>query len=551
MFKLFVEGKELDIDKAQYFELVKGSVIGSDIGTINREYSTNITLPITQTNVAVFKAHKLWGGTSKFFKGVAHFGFEAFECLVQLVEFDDKKIVIYVVRSSDAVSDFLEGDFNAIIESSNYEHYSYIPNQEFPPTGIEEILSLINEKTPFTIGVSGTQRVNFRAVLQDSKFGGLVDLNSFDSTQPIFYLKKTQIPEQMTKCLNITWTYNTLANLLGGADNTLGGQHSINGMGGGMELTQFDVDKGVKLYFAVEVESAEPNLYAYSFCDVALINHKTNEVRNIMRLDQLIIHHGGEYQTSLSEVGYWRLIVRNKTTAIIDLQINRAVTVRVSDWAHYNPDLGTPQFFLPHTGASLGRYKVVDIFKSLAVENGKYIAISRGGQIVFRDFPSLDFGDIVDVSHFYKSYKKTSLKHTSPMTAVNNYIKYPEDANGSYSYINVKIDDNRIYAPLSEESVLFELKHFRGQTAMLNSSTDEHPTARGTTPILSDSLSKFRIFRDTFNNVILYQIEFKGMFDVPESILYIEQLNGLFLPEKIIKTSKNVLILNCYKIEKQ
>ena len=90
IFRLFVEGQEVVTDKEEYFEIVKGSVLSGEFGTINREFSTNISLPAVSRNIGIFKAHKLWGGNSDVMNGVAHFGHEAFECLVQLVSFDEK-----------------------------------------------------------------------------------------------------------------------------------------------------------------------------------------------------------------------------------------------------------------------------------------------------------------------------------------------------------------------------------------------------------------------------------------------------------------------------
>ena len=54
-----------------------------------------------------------------------------------------------------------------------------------------------------------------------------------------------------------------------------------------------------------------------------------------------------------------------------------------------------------------------------------------------------------------------------------------------------------------------------------------------------------------FNNIILFQIEFKNLREIPEGIMYIPQLNGLFIAEKIMKTSKETIIVNCYKITTQ
>ena len=195
-------------------------------------------------------------------------------------------------------------------------------------------------------------------------------------------------------------------------------------------------------------------------------------------------------------------------------------------------------------------YNHADALSDLAIENGKYIAIDRNNKITFKDFPSLDELNIVNMENYFVRSKGTKMKAGSPLKSVNNYIQYPEDETGSYSRINIKIDDNRIYAPLTPSGVLKELNHYRVSEFTPTLNLDKLQFY-GDDARLKNALPKLRIFRDTFNNIILYSVEFKNLQEVPEGIMYIPQLNGLFVAEKIIKTSKNKVVVNCYKIEKQ
>ena len=211
---------------------------------------------------------------------------------------------------------------------------------------------------------------------------------------------------------------------------------------------------------------------------------------------------------------------------------------------------GEPTWGLSQIGGTLPPITMRDVLSDLAIENGKYIAIDRHNKITFKDFPSLDELNIVNMENYFVRSKGTKMKAGSPLKSVNNYIQYPEDETGSYSRINIKVDDNRIYAPLTPSSVLKELIHYRVGAFSPSLNLDKLQFY-GDDTRLKNALPKFRIFRDTFNNIILYSVEFKNLQEVPEGIMYIPQLNGLFVAEKIIKTSKNKVVVNCYKIEKQ
>src|SRR5690554_1417218 len=133
IFRLFVEGQEVVTDKEEYFEIVKGSVLSGEFGTINREFSTNISLPAVSKNIGIFKAHKLWGGNSDVMNGVAHFGHEAFECLVQLVSFDEKKITIYIVKSSGMLLEFFMKPIGDIMAEGYPKSYVWFGDNQTPP----------------------------------------------------------------------------------------------------------------------------------------------------------------------------------------------------------------------------------------------------------------------------------------------------------------------------------------------------------------------------------------------------------------------------------
>jgi len=244
--------------------------------------------------------------------------------------------------------------------------------------------------------------------------------------------------------------------------------------------------------------------------------------------------------------GTYELVFHNLTSNRKDFSYHAALFMHATE----EQMGGESPWGLSQIGGTLPPITMRDALSDLAIENGKYIAIDRHNKITFKDFPSLDELNIVNMENYFVRSKGTKMKAGSPLKSVNNYIQYPEGETGSYSRINIKVDDNRIYAPLTPSSVLKELIHYR--VGAFSPSLDlDKLQFEGDDSRLGNALPKFRIFRDTFNNIILYSVEFKNLQEVPEEIMYIPQLNGLFVAEKIIKTSKNKVVINCYKIEKQ
>lgn len=539
IFRLFVEGQEVVTDKEEYFEIVKGSVLSGEFGTINREFSTNISLPAVSKNIGIFKAHKLWGGNSDVMNGVAHFGHEAFECLVQLVSFDEKKITIYIVRSSGKLNEFFMKPVGEIIDKAYPSSYVWFGGNLTPPNNSiwrDAFLSRLSD-----LGYNATfdsQKKNLATAINNTPYSELVTLSEvanlgddiFPHSQPankqmamVFGHHDTAfVPGSGTASL-FEWNRDTNTTEISGTYNVAispklaaagGNIHlvvriwGIEGSYGGVYL---QVSRG-----GVEVFTSPigPNLWIT-----------------------------GQFELV---AGTYIITFRNTYPTNVTLSYQAALFIPATE----EQMGGDVPWGLSQIGGTLPPITMRDVLSDLAIENGKYIAIDRNNKITFKDFPSLDALNVVNMENYFVRSKGTKMKAGSPLKSVNNYIQYPEDETGSYSRINIKIDDNRIYAPLTPSSVLKELNHYRVSEFKPTLNLDKLQF-EGDDTRLRNALSKFRIFRDTFNNIILYSVEFKNLQEVPEEIMYIPQLNGLFVAEKIIKTSRNKVVVNCYKIEKQ
>lgn len=543
IFRLFVEGQEVVTDKEEYFEIVKGSVLSGEFGTINREFSTSISLPAVSRNIGIFKAHKLWGGNTDVMNGVAHFGHEAFECLVQLVSFDEKKITIYIVRSSGKINEFFMKSIGDIMAEGYPKSYVWFGGDTTPPNyfGWRDIflsrLSHLGYDATFT-----PQKKSLATAIDNTTYGGLVTSSELvglgDNVFPLSRSANNQMAMLFGAESFFTLHPGGSRNLFLGSNNTNTIEISVGGSGR-VTISPKLAAAGGDINLLIQA-----NTFSYTSGGVMLEVRKNN----VLIYSDYIPRETPFWMSGSFELaaGDYDFRLYNPTPNSIDFQYNAALFMHATE----EQMGGDAPWGLSQIGGTLPAITMRDALSDLAIENGKYIAIDRNNKITFKDFPSLDALVIVNMENYFVRSKGTKMKAGSPLKSVNNYIQYPEDETGSYSRINIKIDDNRIYAPLTPSSVLKELNHYRVSAFTPTLNLDKLQFD-GNDTRLKNALPKFRIFRDTFNNIILYSVEFKNLQEVPEGIMYIPQLNGLFVAEKIIKTSKNKVVVNCYKIEKQ
>lgn len=564
IFKLFINDIELDTDGVEYFELVKGSVIGSDIGTINREYSTNITLPATQTNVSIFKAHRLWGGTSEILKGVAHFGFEAFECFVQLVEFDEKKIVIYLVGTDSKIANLLKSSIDEMVGGNFGSRSPFVffqkPIQDTKYDLFEHFMfDLINDESEYALIKESDAPVyrpgiTLRNLINMTPLANYVNLDEVSALGDTLLFNK-EIARESPLTLGINFEMNV---------------PSFSEFVWKSPLMHYGVPCPIDLPtgnlkgdYATAVSPHNPiNMYLKFGSVISqtafLHDFEFGIITNLGESDESFFYYGNvspgrslSFSTHHPDKSYHLGVVYvGDGQASLSIEIERAFIMMAITRGFIKEEV-SDYFDFSSYYSSFGNGSIGDLLKSLVIENGKYLSVNNVGRLNIKNLPSIESGDVFDATQFFRKFKSAKRKPSPVLTAQNNIIKYPKFKNGSYDFINIKIDKGTFFDELKKEAVFKRLAHNRGLGQEDIRKSDGHPMFYGTSNILLNNMSKYKIFRDAHNDPIIYQIEFKGMFDVPESILHIEQLNGLFLPEKTIKTSKNVLILNCYKIEKQ
>ncbi len=538
MAKLFVNGRELTGIQDIYFEVKKGSVISSEPGTVNREYSTNITMPANENNVTIFRAHKLLGGNAEILKGVVYIGNEAFECVVQLVDFSEKEITVYIVRSSDKLNDFLKSPISEIIKDADkvswiFPHQSKVfisygaenrPNN-FDEGGVEYA---INNHSPYTMQRYYTS-ISLQSKIAASKFAGLVNLSGINSN---FY----PVPTGEGEMLAVMTVDNKSV--------TLGA-----GEGGG----KYFLTSGNQLF------NWRQNPMPYPVTCFLVI--KTAEATGPLRLqidegeyigyDPVFLYDGN---IMLGEVFTFNFSLKPGNTPSfywfsefsgISFFIDYAVCIFKFDSKYLTH---IPTWGYAESYKAIPEVTTQKVLADLAFEEGKYLVIDRSNKLVLKDLPSLDSLSVTSLEKYYITSKKVTLQSSSPLKAYNNYIQYKPDPSGNFGRVNIKIDDNRLYAPLDNEKVFKELCFRRSNNP---SNLQGRELVFTGTDKLGASLEKFRIYRDTFNNVVSYEIDFRNLNEVPEGVLYIPQLNGLFIASEIIRTTRQKITVKCFKIEKQ
>ena len=183
------------------------------------------------------------------------------------------------------------------------------------------------------------------------------------------------------------------------------------------------------------------------------------------------------------------------------------------------------------------------------MENGQYLKVDTStNKLIFQDLPSLDTSPIVDLSDYYVNVKSVGVG-TGGLKARNNLIQYSENLDKVANFVNIRVDEEMLNVKLEEQAEFKKLAFSkeRSDYPFTGDETANHVMTVGGGN-LTTSLPKFQIYADIYAMTRLYSIEMQNVSIVPESIFYIKQLNGLFVPTSIIETTKNKLIVKCYKL---
>ena len=546
IFKLFIGGKQVTTDKVEYFELVRDSVISSEIGSVNREYSTNITIPANENNVKIFQAHRLWGGTSDVLNGVAHFGYTALEVFVQLISFDDKEIEIYLVESAKKQKEIVNLSYKDLLKKTGIGEHSITsvgasPQHSFDFSAYASKIGIENIFTQPTV----------KNLFESANLGDVVDWSGV-STVKILQNKPKGVYKPFISVVNVTISHQPKNQDILFSETIFNGiAKPANGaVGLAFRTPNFfewlnhsNPITGVQGRCFIRAQWTSETV---PFADPEPFKLKLFHSSNIAPTHTLSVNAvENDYSEVVADVviGDYRFEARVDT---LDMTLEGNVKIIVLGWVQTSQDVPESYGYEP-TLQGTPEINVMELIRGLAVERGKYITVDKN-KLVFKDLPNIDTMNIVDVSHFFKRFIKGEILSKTPLKAVNNYIQYRENEQGDYARGNVKIEE-RTMRPLDHESVISTIPFAINRVYDENHKV-EIPSTNEPLKLL-ENIEKFRIFRDTFNNATLYQIEFDGMNEVPEDIMYISQLNGLFLAEKIIKTSDKNLVVNCYKIKKQ
>lgn len=548
IFKLLHNGKELDTDPDTYFEMTKGTIFDAKAGLLNIKYSSNIDLPATRTNIEIFKAHRLLGGTASVFRMIAFFGSKSFLADVQLVSFDDDKIVIYIAEMPSKVDRLNGVTMNGVLQSSTSGGWVET-DSGIVPTEIKDILG---------ISTGGGSMLDFVDVFCDSQFADTVIFSNYLPRPLIVPDAKGGAGATPSR---VVWS--------GGAY-----VEAISDTGGWINFEYPNTPP-----FAHHVYDVGENHESFKITDELIISRIKIEitrqpweggVTNYKDATAIVgIYKNTDRTQLIATIGSVFMLAtdtRKTITADIDVEPNIEYAISItfdqdnipgeesSFWiavgmAGTQPisdgtDFGLKSIMWNNT-------PVLEFIKSLALENGQYLSIGEDDKIKFVDLPSIDTGLAVSLSGKYIGNRGVTVGGGG-LKGRNNLIQYSKNLDGQENFINIKVDEQRIDNRLEEVSVFRKLvmSKERSDHPFTGNESASHVMTVGGGDLLT-SLPKYQIYADIYAMPRMYSIEFTNLPEVPSGVFHVEQLNAMFVPATIVETTKNKQIVKCFKLLQQ
>ena len=532
IFKLIHEGVELDTHPNTYFEMTKGSIFDAKAGLLSVRYSSNIELPASHRNIDVFKAHRMMGGRSSIIPMVAVFNNKVLSVRTQLVSFDDDKITIYIIEMATAAEAMAGVTMtNVLSSSSSYTQWKQTDNGTVP----SEVLSLLN--ISFGAGL-----LNFVDVFNATPYRDYVNFSNY-LHRPFIVpdAKQTAGGTYKRAVWSNTLTHRLMVPATQQVDITSAIDNQVFRSVDGQYLTvDSEIYDGV---FAVRLRRTTQDSTRRNYT-VKLVNVATNN-----RVVDVHFSIPGNDSDERIEISHMPLYKNTKYKMIVEVDPIGAGDTFDLKWYVAGKNFYVDDTDFGARSVGWGNTLVLDFLKSLAMENGQYLKVDTStDKLVFQDLPSLDTSPIVDLSEYYVNFKSASVG-TGGLKARNNLIQYSENLDRVANFINIRVDEELLNVKLEEQAEFKKLAFSkeRSDYPFTGEETASYVMTVGGGDLLT-SLPKFQIYADIYAMTRQYSIELRNINVIPESIFYVKQLNGLFVPTSIIETTKNKLIVKCYKL---
>lgn len=547
-FKFSIDGILLDTFDDTYFELKKGTIIGKKPNMVHKEWSSNISLPASSKNVEIFKAHSLLGGDTSIMSGIVHFSNRSLWVDVQLVDFDDNKITVYVIEKVALTSmDERTATIKDIGEAQIYwrNAFFYDRSKLSNPDVPNMLRTYFSLETLASVKDGGIEQGQVPLSDIDTNIGLRYDLGGV--SMPTLRLQKKAVGDVPIDFSSASIIMNMDGSILTPSNFT---PPVVPGIVWSSSSTRiycrrdpaYLPKKGRSshvrfVWRALRIRGTGtlyPSINATSVDGTVLRTIQITSPNGVFEIGLILPAAGNGI--------YWSFV--NNTSQSWQLQMIAVGFVDITDKADASLINFTPAVEV------MPEVTIDKLMIDYANRLGKYPKIS-GDKIIFSDLPTLRNFTLSNLRDNFAKFRKTTTKRSGVLTAVNNIIAFAEVDKWSNS-LNVVISDNQLGTKLEPTADFLRFVFGESSKSLI---AEDYKTA---TPILvGDGLfnpgqvDRFRIYRDLFNNVAEYELEFKHLSETPESIIYIPQLNGLFLAKEIISTTTDKIILRCFKITRE
>ena len=227
------------------------------------------------------------------------------------------------------------------------------------------------------------------------------------------------------------------------------------------------------------------------------------------------------------------------TPATYDFQVNFRLELTIQDNREIATENNTRQVF-----QNMPEITVIDFFKEIAKANAKYIEITDNGLKFIDIAQALSFESILDISNRfieavdvqYKLYDAPSLQYwyAGATTPTLEVLISDERVKGDPRKIELGI-----LRTADENVVLFEADGVRPLSGL------------ATYPFfdISQKVGELISFYESIQKPYIVRAKFRKFNVNLSSALLVRQLNGIFIPKKIITTNRDIIELELLKIE--
>jgi hypothetical protein len=541
MVKLIINKKFVDLSPDFVYEIKQPHPISSGLSNVYTAYSSDITLPLTSTNIAVFD-YSLRKDSSQVHKTLEGYlirsnGVTNVDVIVRT--FTKKGIKIYIVEKiSESVKGLLDGDFmlnelpykdyrhlsGRITEISDTDLFSFASynTQEnvFPSISLSNLVGRLN--TFFGLNISLPIGMSFRVFANQAKW---FDIKNFTTIQTINDL---QVGETRRRMVGLR-KFFTSENLRGVQSYSDTGTYALH------LKKKEDVQIRLRGEINVQIGRFLPTMSVYFGTDTDNLQPLTsfNRIDNpptpslvfdrVAIIEKTYITEGQDYYLWLQ----WDEALGVNTTTTIKMHIDYQYLEEVGE----ETDMIAGHNFLFDCFKNLPKVTVLQFLKAIALANG-YTLTFEGDNVNFKklsDFFSV--ANTFDASDYFIEADQLDFVY---LKYQRNFIRYGAN---TPPYATIEVNDNTLESE-GDFLVIENILPTDDDNVQLWDYTDPDKIkireGVATIPFQALDLETYENFAQFLDEAFVFTAKFKA-FRITGAPIYVKQLNGIFLPTEIIE----------------